>query len=199
MRIAIFIINSPRPDEHRGRVNNRMNKKFLTLALALLVITVLATATVSYASTKGKGKSIPVKAKVLGEKKDDKKDMKGKNPYMATVPADLTQAQTDELKAGAADHQPANLTFHVNSGMFWYAPNEIKVKQGDTVTIVFSNANGMHDFNLPDYGQKTKVIKAGETDSFTFTADKKGTFEYFCSVGNGYHRMKGQIGVLLVQ
>lgn len=178
-----------------------MKNKIFTLALALLVITVLTTATATYAETKSKKKNVPAKTKVLSEKKDDKNNMKGKskNPYMATVPADLTPAQTAELKAGVADHQPTNLTFHVNSGMFWYAPNEIRVKQGDTVTIVFTNANGMHDFNLPDYGKKTKIIKAGETDSFTFTADKKGTFEYFCSVGNGYHRMKGQIGVLLVE
>lgn len=173
-----------------------MKKKISIIALTLLVVAILAVAATTYAATEVKAKNTPSRAGLINKKN---KAVKGNKIYMATVPADLTPTQVAELKAGAADHQPTNLTFHVNSGMFWYAPNEIRVKRGDTVTIVFTNANGMHDFNLPDYGQKTKVIKAGETDSFTFTADRSGTFEYYCSVGNGYHRMKGQIGVLLVE
>lgn len=92
-----------------------------------------------------------------------------------------------------------NLTFHVNGGMFWYTPNEIRVKHGDTVTIDFTSINGIHDFNLPDYGMKTKLLKSGESDSFTFTANQRGTFEYYCSMGDGYHRERGQVGVLLVE
>ncbi|MEI6378703.1 MAG: cupredoxin domain-containing protein [Candidatus Falkowbacteria bacterium] len=154
-----------------------MGKVFFVLVFCLVVVAALSSAAVTYAAAMPKGKKV----------------------MMATVPVDLTAMQAAELKAGESAHQPAKLTFHVASGMFWYAPNEIKVKKGDTVTIDFSNTGGMHDFNLPAFGKKTKVIKAGETDSFTFKADQKGTFEFYCSVGKGYHRMKGQIGVLLVE
>ena len=161
-----------------------MKKNIFFPALALAFIAALAV---------GNG-ALAADAKPAG-----KMPAKAKGSMMATAIPDLTAAQTAELKAGVTAHQPAKLTFHIVSGMFWYAPNEIRVKQGDTVTFALSNANGFHDLNLPGYNQKTKMIEAGQTDSFTFKANQKGTFEFYCSVGKGYHRMKGQIGVLLVE
>ncbi len=116
------------------------------------------------------------------------------------VPATLTDAQKAELKLGAADHQPTTLTFDVAGGSFYFTPNEITVKQGDKVVINFTNVGGTHNLTFTDFGGiATKTIQGGETDTIEFTADKKGTFEYYCAVGKGFHRMMGQIGVLIVQ
>lgn len=115
------------------------------------------------------------------------------------IPAALTAGQLAELKAGAADHKPAELTFNVTGGSFYFAPNEIRVKQGDKVKIVFTNAGGTHNFILEAFNVKGQTIQGGESETIEFTADKKGTFEFYCGVGNGYHRQKGQIGVLLVE
>ncbi|HEY5714693.1 MAG TPA: plastocyanin/azurin family copper-binding protein [Candidatus Gracilibacteria bacterium] len=41
-----------------------------------------------------------------------------------------------------------------------------------------------------------KVNTDGET-SVTFVADKKGTFEFYCSVGS--HRTNGMVGTLIVE
>jgi len=123
----------------------------------------------------------------------------GGNMMTAQVPAELTADQLVQLKAGAADHAPTELTFNVTGGSFYYTPNEITVKQGDKVKIIFTNAGGMHNLTLDAFNVATKTIKTGESDTIEFTADKKGTFEFYCSVGNGYHRQKGQIGVILVQ
>lgn len=117
-------------------------------------------------------------------------------PHLAPM---LTDAQKAELAAGKAPHSPTTLTFDITGGSFYYAPNEITVKQGDTVKIVFSNAGGVHNLTFDDPQIATKTIKGGETDTVEFKAAKKGTFEFYCSVGKGYHRMMGQIGVLLVQ
>jgi len=121
------------------------------------------------------------------------------NPMQAQVPADLTDEQKTELKTGADSHAPTALTFHITGGSFYFTPNEIKVKQGDKVKIIFTNILGTHNFILEAFNVFTKTIKDGESDTVEFTADKKGTFEFYCGVGNGYHRMKGQIGVLLVE
>lgn len=121
------------------------------------------------------------------------------NPMEAQIPVALTDEQKAQLKAGADAHQPKELTFNITGGSFYFTPNEIKVKQGDKVKIVFTNILGTHNFILEAFKVQTKTIKDGESDTIEFTADKKGTFEFYCGVGNGYHRMKGQIGVLLVE
>ncbi|MCX6793102.1 MAG: cupredoxin domain-containing protein [Candidatus Falkowbacteria bacterium] len=129
-----------------------------------------------------------------------KSDMPAKgNGMQAVVPAELTADQLVQLKAGVADHKAAELTFNITGGSFYYTPNEIKVKQGDKVKFVFTNSGGMHNLILEAYNVKTKDLKTGESETIEFTASKKGTFEFYCSIGNGYHRQKGQIGVLLVE
>ncbi len=121
------------------------------------------------------------------------------NPMQAQVPAALTDEQKAQLKAGAEAHQPQELTFNITAGSFYFTPNEIKVKQGDKVKIVFTNVLGTHNLILEGFKVQTKTIKDGESDTIEFTADKKGTFEFYCGVGNGYHRAMGQIGVLIVE
>lgn len=80
---------------------------------------------------------------------------------------------------------------------FRFNPAEIKVKKGDTVKITFKNAGGFHDFILEDFNVKTKQLPAGQSETVTFSADKTGTFEYYCSVGN--HRQMGMVGKLIVE
>lgn len=117
---------------------------------------------------------------------------------MAPVtPPELTEAQIGELKAGEVVHQPSTLTFTVVAGNFFYVPNQIKVKKGDTVKIVFQNSGGMHNFNIDEFNLKGKTIKTGETDTIEFVADKAGTFQYYCSIGS--HRKMGQQGNLVVE
>lgn len=55
----------------------------------------------------------------------------------------------------------------------------------------------MHDFVIDELNIRTKRIAGGESDSVTFTADKTGAFEYYCSVGN--HREMGMKGRLIVE
>ncbi len=88
-------------------------------------------------------------------------------------------------------------TFAVEGSPFMFSVKEIKVKNGDTVKVVFTNKNGMHDFVIDEFNAKTKQLKAGEAEEVTFVASKSGTFEYYCSVGN--HRQQGMVGKLIVE
>lgn len=112
-------------------------------------------------------------------------------------PTPMTEEQNKEAEAGKADHAPTTLTFHVDGGSFFYTPNVITVKKGDTVKIVFQNVGGMHNFMLDEFNIKMDPIKTGESKEVEFVADKAGTFEYYCGVGS--HRQMGQKGQLIVK
>ncbi|MCB9805788.1 cupredoxin domain-containing protein [Candidatus Nomurabacteria bacterium] len=88
-------------------------------------------------------------------------------------------------------------TFNVKGVNFAFDVTEIKVKKGDTVTINFEATEGFHDWVVDEFSAKTQQVRPGTKTSVTFTADKEGTFEYYCSVGS--HRQMGMVGKLIVE
>lgn len=94
------------------------------------------------------------------------------------------------------DAATSEKTIEVNGQKFSYTPVAIIVKKGDKVTINFKNVGGFHDFVIDEFNVKTETIGNGKTATVSFTADKAGTFEYYCSVGN--HRAMGMKGTLTV-
>lgn len=74
---------------------------------------------------------------------------------------------------------------------------EIRVKQGDRVRIEFRSTAGYHDWVLDEFSAATsKVRPENGMTSVEFIADKRGTFEYYCSVGS--HRSYGMFGKFIV-
>ena len=88
-------------------------------------------------------------------------------------------------------------TFTVVGKSFSFTPAEMTVNKGDTVKIIFQNTGGSHDWRIDEFNAQTKVISNGQTETIQFVADKKGTFEYYCSVGT--HRQLGMKGNLIVK
>ena len=76
-----------------------------------------------------------------------------------------------------------------------FSIKEMVVKKGDKVRIKITNTAGDHDFVIDAYGIKTETPLNKET-IVEFTADKVGTFEYYCSKYS--HRLIGQTGILRV-
>ncbi len=105
--------------------------------------------------------------------------------------ANAPMAETSEMMEGDVR------VINVEGGSFYYKPNEIRVKKGEKVKIVFASKDMMHDLVVDELGWKIPVTKGGSTSEATFTADKAGTFEYYCSVGQ--HRAQGQVGKLIVE
>ena len=85
----------------------------------------------------------------------------------------------------------------VKAGSFYFIPNEIRVKKGEAVKIVLSVQDSMHNFALDEFNVIMPVTRAGQTNEVSFTADKTGTFEYYCALAN--HRKMGQVGKLVVE
>lgn len=94
---------------------------------------------------------------------------------------------TDEVKS-----------FTIDAANFAFSMDEIRVKEGDTVRVTLKNTEGFHDFMIDAFaGAKTTRLEAGKEETIEFVADKKGSFEYYCSVGS--HRAMGMRGTLIVE
>jgi plastocyanin len=105
---------------------------------------------------------------------------------------------TSASGSGAIELPAAVKEFTVNGSNFKFEPSVMTVNKGDTVKITFKNNGGFHDFVIDEFpGAKTKQIGADASETIEFVADKTGTFEYYCSVGN--HRGMGMKGTLTVK
>ena len=112
---------------------------------------------------------------------------------------------TESLESGAVPGEntaasaaaEAGVTTELTAENFTFSVTEIRAKKGQKVTVAITNKEGVHDFNLDEFKIKTGMIAAGATKRVEFVADKVGTFEYYCSVGN--HRQMGMKGKLIVE
>ena len=73
----------------------------------------------------------------------------------------------------------------------------LTLKKGDRVKITFKNSQGFHDFVIDEYSLASKKTQSPTEEVLEFTADKVGSFEYYCSVGS--HRQMGMKGTLIVE
>lgn len=115
-------------------------------------------------------------------------------------PRQESSIQPTNPPAATATESPAAMkenTIAVEGGMFYFKPNEIRVKKGEKVKIVFTNKEGMHDFVIDELNVRSDRIQAGTSTQIEFTPDKIGSFEFYCSVGN--HRQMGMKGTLIVE
>lgn len=87
--------------------------------------------------------------------------------------------------------------FTVTGQNFSFTPSLITVKKGDKVKITFNNVNGFHDFKIDEFGVAIPQKQSPDTEVLEFTANKTGSFEYYCSVGS--HRAMGMKGILKVE
>ena len=79
-----------------------------------------------------------------------------------------------------------------------FLPETVTVLKGDKVKLILNNTDQMdHGLAIDAYGI-SKVVKAGETITIEFVADKAGVFEFYCTFpcGPGHSQMTGQLIVL---
>ena len=115
------------------------------------------------------------------------------SPQTSSVPPSETIGEEPTTTA-----TPGATVFDVTGRNYAFDPAEIRVKAGDTMRINFKSENGFHDFQIDEFtGAKTEVLSTGKTQTIEFVADKIGTFEYYCGVGN--HRAMGMVGKFIVE
>lgn len=87
--------------------------------------------------------------------------------------------------------------FTVTGRNFSFNPSTLSINKGDKVRVTFKSEGGFHDFVIDEFSVRSKTVGTGLSDMLEFTADKTGTFKYYCSIGN--HRAMGMEGTLTVQ
>ncbi len=92
---------------------------------------------------------------------------------------------------------PGEVSYTVLGSNFAYDITEMRVQEGDVVTVTFRSVDGFHDWVVDEFDAATQKVSTGNETTVTFTADKKGTYEYYCSVGS--HRANGMVGTLIVE
>ncbi|HEU4677371.1 MAG TPA: plastocyanin/azurin family copper-binding protein [Candidatus Paceibacterota bacterium] len=125
-------------------------------------------------------------------------------PFETTNPAAGLPAITDVSGTDAGMNPEADPTlpahtkvFNVDASNFSFSVKEMRVNVGDTVIVNFANKDGFHDWVIDEFNARSPRIGAGQSAQITFVADKKGSFEYYCSVGS--HRAQGMWGTLVVE
>jgi cytochrome c oxidase subunit 2 len=77
---------------------------------------------------------------------------------------------------------------------FEFMPDEIKLKRGETVTLVVTALDRIHGFKIPQLGIRADVIP-GQDARITITPDKVGEIGFLCDVfcGDGHEDMNGTL------
>lgn len=124
-----------------------------------------------------------------------------------TATAPTAEVSHLEAEVGAVDEETAatekneeageSKVFTVGGKNFAYDVTEMRVQEGDTVTINFNSISGFHDWVVDEFSAATEKVKPGTPTSVTFVADKAGEYEYYCSVGS--HRANGMVGTLIIE
>jgi heme/copper-type cytochrome/quinol oxidase subunit 2 len=75
-----------------------------------------------------------------------------------------------------------------------FLPATVTVNEGDKVRLVITSADVDHGFAIPEFGVSQR-LESGQITTVEFTADKKGTFSFFCNVlcGSGHQGMRGTL------
>jgi len=107
----------------------------------------------------------------------------------------LTPKDTADVSSGTGNAAIGKtVEVSIVADNFEFTPGEIRVQQGDRVVIHATSKDTMHGLAVEGYDQSVTFDK-GETETLEFTADKKGTFRFFCNVpcGSGHRKMQGQL------
>lgn len=109
-------------------------------------------------------------------------------PPVATTTASTTAGVSVDTGSAAVKE------FKITAEQWEFSPATITVNQGDRVRLVVTSPDVDHGIAIAEYGIN-QIVPKGETKTVEFTADKSGTFTFYCSVrcGSGHGSMRGQL------
>jgi len=128
-------------------------------------------------------------AQMIGQHMDSQKIIVNKS----TVQVGTAEKVRECIQKALSDNNKVAIDFDV-------ASNPEFLKEGNAVRIEFTSTQGFHDWVLDEFNASTEKVSDSDENPTTvveFVANKKGVFEYYCSVGE--HRLNGMKGVFVVE
>ena len=91
---------------------------------------------------------------------------------------------------------PQEHVFRIEAARFAYSPSELRVNQGDRVTIELVATDVVHGLSIDGYHLET-IAEPGQTARLSFVAERPGSFRFRCTVtcGNLHPFMIGKLRV----
>ncbi len=107
----------------------------------------------------------------------------------------VTQSPSVTIQPDATNTPVTNgvKEFTMTAKKFDFSPATITVSEGDNIKLTVNNLDVPHGFAIDELGIK-KDLPVGTT-VVEFTATKKGTFRFYCSLfcGQGHKEMEGKL------
>lgn len=153
---------------------------------AIIILVVVGTGTLLYFSN----------TPSVGSNYNQVNNIKTPETPVAQSGATATGGEPAGAGVGTAAKVVTVKEFRVVGQSYSFSPATLAVNKGDRVKITFKDDDGFHDLRINGYEVGTERVNTGGEAIVEFTADKTGSFEYYCSVGN--HREKGMVGTLTV-
>lgn len=109
---------------------------------------------------------------------------------------DISASPSEQDKENEPAEKQQTKTFSVTAKQWEFIPSTITVQKGDRVKLEITSVDVEHGIAIPEFGVSTELYP-GKTATVEFTADKAGTFSFFCNVycGSGHRDMKGTLRV----
>lgn len=114
----------------------------------------------------------------------------------AATPSPVIQTQAPPIVSQTEVDENTKEFLMENEGMD-FTVKEMKVEAFDRVKVTFAVNRGDHTWTIKEFNATSRILGAGEAETIEFVADRTGTFEYYCSVGD--HRKLGMKGRLIVK
>jgi plastocyanin len=116
----------------------------------------------------------------------------------AMSPEESMESTDSAMMEGEGMTEGMTKSITVEGSEYSYTPSTLNANVGDIITLTFKNTGTYsHNLVIPDLNVQTKTINPGESDTIEFTADKAGTYSFYCTVDS--HKDKGMVGTLNVQ
>lgn len=182
-------------DQNTNTPKPGMKMNPMMIGAAVVVVVVIAVGALFFARQGGDGDSMmatPTSSPAGENTMNDNSQMQDEGSAMheSTEGSDQAMMEGDTAMSDVKE-------FTLEAGSYYYKPNIITVKKGDKVKVTINAVDKMHDFVVDEFNAKTDIVAAGKSASVEFTADKAGSYEFYCSVAN--HRAQGMVGTLIVE
>lgn len=114
----------------------------------------------------------------------------------ASVSSSTSVDSSSNVTQGPSVQPTGVKEIRITAKQWEFQPATVAVNRGDRVRLIVKSIDVSHGFSLPDFGVNTRLEPSVDT-VVEFTADKTGTFTYFCSVvcGSGHSEMRGTLTV----